>query len=47
MTLEGHADLHNAPAQNNQAHRADQAEDEVRKIVDNGDRVIRGEGRGG
>ena len=47
MGLEGEAHLDNTPAQQDQAHRPDQAEDELRQIVDHLQGVISGEGRHG
>ena len=46
MALEGEAHLDNAPAQQDQAHGADQAEDEFRQIVDNGEGVAASGGSG-
>lgn len=34
--LKGQADLHNSPAEQDHAHGADQAEDEVAQVVDYG-----------
>ena len=47
MALEGEAHLNDAPAQQDQAHRPDQAEDELRQIVDHLQGSSAGEGRHG
>ena len=45
MALEGETHLHDTPAQENDAHRADQAKDEVTQVVDHGKGIVPG-GRG-
>ena len=47
MALEGEAHLNDAPAQQDQAHRPDQTENELRQIVDHLQGVIGGKGRHG
>ena len=42
--LEAEADLHNAPAKQNQADRTDEAEDKVAEVVDDGNGVACGKG---
>ena len=37
--LDGHTHLHNAPAEDDDAQRLDDAENEVREVVDDGQRV--------
>lgn len=44
MTLKGKTDLHDAPAQKDQADRADQGKDKVGQIVDDAKRVAGSEG---
>ena len=39
MALDGHTDLHNAPAEDNDADSLDRGKDEVGQIVDHGDRI--------
>ena len=46
MALEGEAHLDDAPAQQDQAHGADQAEDERGQVVDNGEGVAASGGGG-
>ena len=45
--LEGKAHLNNAPAQQDQAHSPDEAEDELTEVVDNGQGIGGGEGGSG
>ena len=47
MAFQREADLHDAEAQQNHTHGADQAEDEITEVVDNRQRVAGGKGRGG
>ena len=42
MGLQGQADLNNAPAQQDQTDGADQAEDELRQVVHNGQGIAAG-----
>ena len=44
MGLQGQANLDNTPAQQDQADGADQAEDELRQVVHNGQRIATGSG---
>ena len=44
MGLEAEADLHNAPAKQNQADRTDKAKDKVAEVVDDGNGVAGGKG---
>ena len=46
VALDGHADLDDAPAEDDNAYRLDCREDEVGEIVDHGDRIGVG-GKGG
>ena len=46
VALEGEAHLDDAPAQQDQAHSADQAENELGQVVDDGERVAARSGRG-
>ena len=46
MALEGESHLDDAPAQQDQAHGADQAEDEIGQVVDNGEGVAARSGSG-
>lgn len=45
--LEGKAHLNDAPAQQDQAHSSDEAEDELTEVVDNGQGIGGGEGGSG
>ena len=47
MGLERKPHLHDAPAEQDQSDRTDQAENKIAQIVHNGDRVIGGKGRHG
>lgn len=47
VALEGKADLHHTPAQEDEADSANQGKDKGRKVVDHRQRIIGGKGRGG